>query len=106
MVLIYVDDIIITGSSSRLIYGLVKFLISNFALKDLGDLHYFLGIEATRTDENLYLTQSKYIRDLLKRVQMTDGKHISTLTATKQLSLYDDNPFLDETLYRSTVASL
>ena len=106
IVLIYVDDIIVTRSSSQLISSLVTFLHSNFALKDLGDLHFFLGLEATRTNDNLYLTQSKYIKDLLQRVQMSDAKHIATPAATKQLSLYDGNPFLDETLYRSTVGSL
>ena len=47
-VLIYVDDIIVTSSSDEAITGLLKDLSANFALKDLGDLHYFLGIEVKK----------------------------------------------------------
>ena len=75
-------------------------------MKDLGDLHFFLGIEATRHQDTLFLTQTKYIKDLLQRVQLLEAKHIATPAATKQLSLYDGTPFLDQTLYRSTVGSL
>ncbi|KAL5548769.1 hypothetical protein UlMin_004000 [Ulmus minor] len=94
------------GNSTHLITKLIKFLSSNFALKDLGTLHYFLGLEATRTAENLFLTQTKYIKDILHRVDMTEAKHLATPAATKQLSLYDGDPFTDETLYRSTVGAL
>ena len=85
VVLVYVDDIVITGNSNYLISKLIQFLIFNFALKDLGNLHYFLCIEAIRTKENLFLTQTKYIKDLLQQVQMTEAKHIATPTTTKQL---------------------
>ena len=44
-ILIYVDDIIVTSSSDQAITALLHHLSSEFALKDLGDLHYFLGIE-------------------------------------------------------------
>ena len=49
LVLVYVDDILITGSSLFAITTLISSLNSCFALKDLGDLHHFLGIQVTRT---------------------------------------------------------
>lgn len=58
-VLIYVDDIIVTSSSNEAIAGLLKDLSTDFALKDLGDLHYFLGIEVKKDDDGLHLSQEK-----------------------------------------------
>lgn len=46
---VYVDDIILTGSSCSLLEYVIGYLSSRFAMKDLGSLHYFLGIEAKRT---------------------------------------------------------
>jgi histone deacetylase 1/2 len=48
-VLIYVDDIIVTSSSDKAILALLHDLNADFALKDLGDLHFFLGIEVKKT---------------------------------------------------------
>ena len=65
-VLIYVDDIIITGSSMHAIKSIISHLGSRFVLKDLGPLHYFLGIEVSKVaDGSLHLSQTKYINDLL-----------------------------------------
>ena len=64
-VLIYVDDIIVTSSSNEAVTALLKDLNSEFALKDLGDLHYFLGIEVKKNKEGgLHLSQEKYATGL------------------------------------------
>ena len=63
--LIYVDDIIVTASSEEAVAALLHDLKREFALKDLGDLHYFLGIEVKRNKEGIILSQSKYARDIL-----------------------------------------
>jgi hypothetical protein len=55
--LIYVDDIIVASSSSEAVTTLLKDLKDSFALKDLGDLHYFLCIEVKRSHDSLVLTQ-------------------------------------------------
>jgi hypothetical protein len=59
-ILVYVDDIIVANSSAKFTNALVKKLSQKFALKDLGDLHYFLGIEVTRNKEELLMTQERY----------------------------------------------
>jgi histone deacetylase 1/2 len=107
--LIYVDDIIITGSSQQVVSNLMKKLRESFAVKDLGDLSYFLGIEVTRTDSGIALTQAKYAADLLKRVNMHNCRDIATpmssserLSKTSGILLSDDLAFS----YRSTVGSL
>lgn len=55
--LLYVDDIVLTGSSTQLLSDIISILGSEFAMTDLGDLHYFLGISATRSVDGLFLSQ-------------------------------------------------
>jgi hypothetical protein len=64
-VLVYVDDIIVASSSSKATEGLMCKLNQEFALKDLGDLHYFLGIEVHKVTNGVILSQDKYASDLL-----------------------------------------
>jgi hypothetical protein len=64
--LIYVDDIIIASSSSSAADSLLQALKDDFALKDLGPLHYFLGIEVSRLDDGIHLSQKKYTADILQ----------------------------------------
>ena len=106
--LVYVDDIIITGSSSVLIQKLTSRLNSSFALKQLGKLDYFLGIEVkTLPDNSLVLTQSKYVIDLLQKTKMTEVQPISSpMTTTCKLSKSGSDLFSDPTLYRSIVGVL
>jgi len=107
-VLVYVDDIIITGSSSQHIYSLITMLSKDFSLKDLGSLHYFLGIEASTTLEgNLHLSQTRYIKEILHQTNMPESRAqptpiISSLRLTKNASTAVQDP----TLYRSVVGAL
>ena len=64
--LIYVDDIIVTSSSSRAVEALLKDLRMDFALKDLGSLHFFLGIEVKNVASGIILSQEKYVQDILE----------------------------------------
>jgi Reverse transcriptase (RNA-dependent DNA polymerase) len=68
IILIYVDDIIIIGNNENEIKKIKNYLKEKFDIKDLGKLKYFLGIEITHSREKcLFLSQKKYILDLLKR---------------------------------------
>ena len=67
ILLVYVDDILVTGSSPTLVSHFISYLSAKFALQDLGPLSYFLGIQAHQLGSVLHLTQHKYIVDLLKR---------------------------------------
>jgi hypothetical protein len=69
-ILIYVDDIIITGNSIIAIDHLINCLKDSFAMKDLGPLHYFLGIHVQLWSGGLHLSQTKYVFDLLDYVHM------------------------------------
>lgn len=76
-------------------------------MKDLGDPHFFLGIEAKRTSTALVLTQTKYTSDPLTRTHMQDSKTCPTpLASGSKLSAYDGAPLSDATEYRSIVGAL
>lgn len=107
-VLVYVDDIIVTGSNPQHINSLISSLHNRFALKDLGDLHYFLGIQVSKTDSGgLLLTQSKYISDMLTRVNMAAAKPQPTpMAAGTKLSQFGTDKFDNPKLYRSVVGAL
>ena len=68
--LVYVDDIIVLSSLSTAVDRLVLSLRQEFVVKDLGPLHYFLGLEVTPVPDGLALTQKKYALDLLRRAGM------------------------------------
>jgi hypothetical protein len=76
--LIYIDDIIVTSSSDKAITALLQDLTSDFAIKDLGPLHYFLGIEVQPLHDGLILTQAKYAAELLEKAGMSDCKSAPT----------------------------
>ena len=105
--LIYVDDILITGNTNAHLSQFITQLGTHFAMKDLGPLHYFLGMEVSRTPSAFYLTQSKYILELLQNTNMADAKPISTpVPSGKRLSLYDGEPLSDGSSFRSVVGAL
>uniref|UniRef100_A0A803Q4P3 Reverse transcriptase Ty1/copia-type domain-containing protein n=1 Tax=Cannabis sativa TaxID=3483 RepID=A0A803Q4P3_CANSA len=98
-----------TGVENRLskLHNFITKLNNKFTLKDTGPLQYFLGIEAYRDASGLYLTQTRYIEDILSRVNMSKIKTCPTpMIVGKPLSLTDGNPMENATLYRSTVGAL
>ena len=108
-VLIYVDDIIVASSSQSATNALLHDLSSEFALKDLGDLHFFLGIEVKKIQDGIVLSQEKYANELLARMGMKDCKPSPTpLSSSKKLSAFEGEPLKEEesTKYRSVVGAL
>jgi hypothetical protein len=78
ILLLYVHDILLTGSFAPLVTNLIQLLSFEFAMKDLGPIHHFLGIEITQTLEGLHLSQSHYALTILERAGMVDCKPMST----------------------------
>lgn len=107
ILIVYVDDILITGSVTNGIEDTKRFLHSQFVTKDLGLLKYFLGIEVTSTDDGTILSQRRYVLDLLAEVGLLDCKPISTPMDPK-VNLYDPNSpdYLDSRRYRTIVGKL
>ena len=72
--LVYVDDIVLTGNNPQFLSSLIAQLSSAFELKDLGSLNYFLGLQITRSSKGLFLSQTKYAQDLLIKANMHSSK--------------------------------
>jgi histone deacetylase 1/2 len=90
-VLVYVDDIIVASSSSEEVHALLGDLKLEFALKDLGDLHYFLGIEVKRGKDGLLMTQERFARDVLKRSGMDNCKPVDApMSSVEKLSTHSE----------------
>ncbi|KAH9704480.1 retrovirus-related pol polyprotein from transposon RE1 [Citrus sinensis] len=111
IVLIYVDDILITSPDSDLLEVFITKLSTVFALKDLGLVAYFLLVEVCYTAQGMHLSQTKYIKDLLSRASMQNSKGSDTpfsigfkLERAVQGSLGQE--FEDPILYRSLVGGL
>ena len=105
--LLYVDDIVLTSNTPTFLDHLIQQLNSVFYLKNLGSLHYFLGLQITRTSSRLYLNQSKYAQELLKKHNMLDCKPASSSSCPNtRLSPHDGDLLPDPHLYRSMVGAL
>lgn len=107
--LIYVDDIIVVSSSDKAVDALLADLKQDFASKDLGKLHYFLGMEVSDISEGIQLTQRKYASDLIEKAGMKHCKAVATpLSTSEKYSKFEGEPLDDReaTKYRSIVDAL
>ncbi|GJQ89436.1 ribonuclease H-like domain-containing protein [Tanacetum coccineum] len=104
--LIYVDDIILTASSTSLLQRIISLLHAEFAMTDLGPLNYFLGISVTRTISGIFLSQTKYATEILEQAQMLNCNPCRTPIDTEKKLGPEGSPVTDPTLYRSLAGSL
>jgi hypothetical protein len=104
--LLYVDDIVLTASSQQLLHCVIAALKKEFAMKDLGPLHHFLGVAVQRHRDTLFLSQRQYTLDILARHGMSDCKQCSTSVDTCAKVPADAGPpVADPTAYRSLVGA-
>ena len=107
LILLYVDNMIITSDDSAGIRDLQKFLSQHFEMKDLGTLSYILDLKVTSSSDGYYLSQAKYASDLLSKVGLINSKTVFTpLELNVKLNTTDGEPLSDATLYRQLVGNL
>jgi hypothetical protein len=107
LIFLYVDDMIITGDNSEYIAFIKARLREDFLMTDLGPLRYFLGIEVSSTPDDFYISQEKYIQDLLARAALGDERIVETpMELNVQLRASDGDPLSDSTSYHHLIGSL
>ncbi|KAG8088798.1 hypothetical protein GUJ93_ZPchr0011g28728 [Zizania palustris] len=107
LLLLYVDDMLITGDDGEHISQVKKQLSEQFLMSDLGPLSYFLGIEVLHSAKGYYLSQSKYIRDLISRSGIIGNRTtVTPMDLHLQLCPTDVTPLEDASRYRHIVGSL
>ena len=100
ILVLYVDNLFITGAE-RLIERCKLGLASEFKMKDIGLMHYFLGMEVWQEDVHVFLGQGKYAHDILRRFQMEGCRPMSTPMTTNFRKLdASELELVDPTLYR------
>ena len=94
------DDLFVTGMDGLIAYTKRK-LAAEFEMKDLGMIHYFLGMEVWKNADGIFLGQGKYAVEILKRFGMMDCKDITTPMASNLKLLSDaSSEMVDATMYR------
>ena len=107
LLLIYVDDMIITGDDMIGIQYAKSQLQQQFHMKDLGSLRYFLGLEISQGPRGVLLSQQKYLSDILNQAELTDNTTVDTpLQQNVKLCSTDGEPLSDPTRYRHLVGQL
>ena len=86
IILLYVDDLFLTGNEKQIMESKKK-LAEKFEMKDLGLMHYFLGMEVWQSSEGIFLNQGKYVVEILKRLRMQSHGHTHVLQP-KAVSLW------------------
>ena len=106
ILLLYVDDLLGTGEDG-LILDTKRKLDVEFEMKDLGMMHYFLGMELWQNTDGISLGKGKYAVEILKRLEMMDYKAMTT-TMESNLKLLRDASLelVDATMYRQMIVSL
>lgn len=108
ILIIWVDDIIISATSSKLLEGVKESLCQKFKMKDLGELSRFLGTQFKRSETSIEMSQSQYIYKVLSKFEMSDCKPKSTPCAfgvEKECDV-SSRELGDPRLYRAVVGSL
>ncbi|KAK1422393.1 hypothetical protein QVD17_25482 [Tagetes erecta] len=105
--IIYVDDMILTGNDEEEMIRLKKNLFTEFEMKDMGRLKYFLGIEVLRSTQGIFICQKRYILDLLAETGMIDCKPAETpMIANHKLHIDLEAELADKERYQRLVGKL
>ncbi|KAD2392703.1 hypothetical protein E3N88_39680 [Mikania micrantha] len=107
LVQIYVDDIIFASSDPKLCADFTELMTKNFEMSAMGELQFFLGLQIKQSPYGIFIHQSKYTKELLKKFDLQNCKNCSNpMSSTTQLDADLKGKSVDETLYRCMIGSL
>jgi hypothetical protein len=107
IVVVYVDDIIFGSNEESMSQKFASDMQQEFEMSLLGKLTFFLGLQVQQAKDGIFLSQTKYLKQILKKYGMEDCKPVSTPMITGcNLSANDDSPTINQPEYRSMIGSL
>ncbi|GJS13347.1 uncharacterized mitochondrial protein-like protein [Tanacetum coccineum] len=107
LVQVYVDDIIFGSTKKSLCTEFEKMMHKKFQMSSMGELTFFLGLQVKQKEDEIFISQDKYVTEILKKFDFTNVKTASTPMETQKLLLKDkDGEEVDVHLYRSVIGSL
>ncbi|XP_020691342.2 uncharacterized protein LOC110105981 [Dendrobium catenatum] len=105
--LVYVDDILVTGDNSTAIQRLLDQLNRQFSMKHLGEANMFLGIRITKQNDQYFLSQEQYASSILQQADMLNCNSLANPTVTKFPSVFSPNTVIsDPAMYRKLTGAL
>jgi hypothetical protein len=106
VMVVYVDDIIFGSNLTIMSIQFATKMQEEFEMSMLGELSFFLGLQVTQLEKGIFISQSKYIKEILNKFQMEDSKHVSTPMVTGcKIILDDESPNVYQTMYISMIES-
>ncbi|GJU21570.1 uncharacterized mitochondrial protein-like protein [Tanacetum coccineum] len=107
LIQVYVDDIIFGSTNKELCTAFEKLMKDKFQMSSIGELTFFLGLQVTQKEDGIFISQNKYVAEILKKFNYTDVKSASApIDLEKPLIKDGDANDVDVHLYRSMIGSL
>nr|GEV47153.1 putative ribonuclease H-like domain-containing protein [Tanacetum cinerariifolium] len=107
LVQVYVDDIIFGSTNKELCKAFEKLMKDKFQMSSIGELTFFLGLQVNQKDNGIFISQDKYVAEILRKFGFTDGKSASTPIDTKKPLLKDlEDEDVDVHIYRLIITAI
>jgi hypothetical protein len=104
---IYVDDIVFGWMSNKMVQHFIQQMQSEFEMSLVGELTYFLGLQVKQMEDTIFISQSKYAKNIVRKFGLDTGGHKRTPAATHlKLTKDEGGIFVDQSMYRSMIGSL
>ena len=104
---IYVDDIVFSGMPNKMVQHFIQQMQSEFEMSLVGKLTYFLGLQVKQMEDTIFISQSKYAKNIVKKFGMDNGGHKRTPAATHLKLTKDENGVVvDQSMYKRMIGSL
>ena len=104
---LYVDDLLFTGNSEKMFAKFKQSMFKEFEMTDNGLVSYFLGIEVKQENDGIFISQKKYMREILEKFKMDSYNAVNTLIVTElKLSKEGEGKLINSIMYKSLVESL
>ncbi|KAL0558707.1 hypothetical protein IC582_003288 [Cucumis melo] len=107
VVCLYVDDLIFTKNCASMFEDLKKTLTQEFEITDIRLMSYYLGIEVKQSEEDIFISQERYTKEILEKFNMINSRLVTTSIETEiKLSKYEDRDDVDPSYFKNLVGSL